>query len=278
MKKGMLTYRLEGKVALITGGASGIGEGTARLFARHGAKVVVADIQDELGRSVCDDINGSDCDRTASYVHCDVTSEADVENAVNAAVGCDGKLDVMFSNAGISGKLSTGISNLDYREFKRTFDVHVYGSFLAAKHAARVMVPERKGSILFTSSLVSVTAPGASHAYVASKHAIVGLAKNLGVELGQHGIRVNSISPFVVPTAMSRKDLGVDDETIEGLLCESANLKGSVLRAEDIAQAALYLASDESQYVSGVNLAVDGGYSTTNPAFGMAMARIFSTT
>lgn len=132
MKKGRLTYRLEGKVALITGGASGIGEGTARLFARHGAKVVVADIQDELGRSVCDDINGSDCDRAASYVHCDVTSEADVENAVNAAVGCHGKLDVMFSNAGISGNLSTGISNLDYGEFKRTFDVHVYGSFLAA--------------------------------------------------------------------------------------------------------------------------------------------------
>ncbi|PKI69236.1 hypothetical protein CRG98_010373, partial [Punica granatum] len=113
------------------------------------------------------------------------------------------------------GSPTARICEFDYGDFKKTFDVHVYGAFLAAKHVARVMVPTRMGSILFTASLTAVTASDAPHTYVAAKHAVVGLARNLRVELGQHGIRVNSISPFLVPTALSREGFGgVDDEMI----------------------------------------------------------------
>ncbi|CBI30356.3 unnamed protein product, partial [Vitis vinifera] len=215
-----LTQRLAGKVALITGGASGIGACTAKLFVKHGAKVIVADVQDQLGRSLCQEIGPAE---TVFHVHCDVTCDSDVQNAVDTAISKYGKLDIMFSNAG---------------------------------HAARVMIPAKTGCIIFTSSVASVVSEEISHAYVASKHAVVGLANNLCVELGQYGIRVNCISPF-------------------GLVSSAANLKGAVLEAEDIAEAALYLGSDDSKYVSGINLVVDGGYSITNPSAGMVLWKFF---
>ncbi|KAK9290319.1 hypothetical protein L1049_008486 [Liquidambar formosana] len=193
-------YRLEGKVALITGGASGIGESSARLFAQHGAKVVVGDIQDDLALSLCKNNNNSSND-AISFVHCDVTNDFDVQNAVDTAVSKHGKLDIMFSNAGIPGNMNAGIFAVDHEDFKRVFDVNVFGALLAAKHAARVMLPTKKGSIVFTSSLASVSAAGeVPHTYAASKHAVVGLTKNLCVELGRYGIRVNCISPFGVAT------------------------------------------------------------------------------
>ncbi|XP_050243696.1 short chain aldehyde dehydrogenase 1-like [Quercus robur] len=140
------TKRLEGKVALITGGASGIGESTARLFVRHGAKVLIADVQDKLGHSVCEDI-GSD---SISYIHCDVTNESDVEKAVDMAITKYGKLDIMFNNAGITGNIESGILESENENIKRVLNVNVFGAFLGAKHAARVMIPTKKGSILFT--------------------------------------------------------------------------------------------------------------------------------
>ncbi|KAG6629473.1 hypothetical protein I3843_14G088600 [Carya illinoinensis] len=231
-----IAKRLAGKVALITGGASGIGKATARPFAEHGAKIIIADIQDELGFSVCQDksINGA-----ISYIHCDVTSESD-----------HGKLDIMFNNAGCLGQSKADILAVEQKVYKRIFDVNVLGSFLGAKHAAK------------SHGLTS-------HIYTASKHAVVGVTKNLCVELAQYGIRVNCISPHTVATPMVLKAMGLTDQEkkAEEIVSSGANLKGAILEVGDVAGAALFLASEESKYVSGLNLVVDGGYSITNATY-----------
>ncbi|XP_074558510.1 momilactone A synthase-like [Curcuma longa] len=247
--------RLEGKVALITGGASGFGECTAKLFARRGARVVVADIQDDKGRALCDSL-GPD---TASYVHCDVTKESDLASAVDDAVARHGKLDVMFSNAGTAFALKS-LPDCEVDDFQRLMSVNVTGVFLAIKHAARVMSPARRGSIVITGSTASTVAGIVPHAYACSKHAVVGLMRSAAAELGRHGVRVNCVSPYGVATPLTMAAFALDKEALEAMFERSANLKGVRLGAEDVAEAVAYLAGDESRYVSGVNLLLDGGY------------------
>ncbi|KAF8395431.1 hypothetical protein HHK36_019377 [Tetracentron sinense] len=256
--------RLEGKVALITGGASGIGECTAKLFCKHGAKVLIADIQDELAHSVCKHIGPN----SASFVRCDVTDESDVRNAVDTAITKYGKLDIMFNNAGIVELANlANIIDFDTADFKKVLDVNVMGSFLGTKHAARVMVPARRGSIINTASVSSITGGVTPHAYTCSKHALVGLTRNTAVDLGRWGIRVNCVSPYIVPTPMSKGFYPVDKDG--NAIDVYSNLKGAILKAEDVAEAVLYLGSDDSKYVSGHNLVVDGGYSIVNTGFSM---------
>ncbi|XP_050229674.1 short chain aldehyde dehydrogenase 1-like [Mercurialis annua] len=269
----LTTKRLAGKVAIVTGGASGIGSSTSKLFVQNGAKVIIADIQENLGQSLCQEI-GENGD--VSYVHCDVTNDKDVQNVIDFSMSKYGKLDIMYNNAGVTGNLDPTILATSNENFKRVFDVNVYGGFLGAKHAARVMIPAKKGVILFTSSISSVCCGESPHAYTMSKHAVVGLMKNLCVELGQHGIRVNCISPCAISTPLLRNGMGKDKDFVENVVYESANLKGAVPQPEDVAEAAVYLGSDESKYVSGVNLLVDGGYTTTNQSFSKVLQKLMS--
>jgi NAD(P)-dependent dehydrogenase (short-subunit alcohol dehydrogenase family) len=257
--------KLDGKVALITGGASGIGECTARLFVQHGASVVLADIQDDLGARLCAELGPA----ASSYVRCDVTSEEDVAAAVDHAVARFGKLDIMFNNAGIGGAACHSIRDSTKEDFERVLAVNLVGPFLGTKHAARVMVPARQGCIIGTSSLASAVGGVASHAYTCAKRALVGLTENAATELGQHGIRVNCISPAAAATPLATGYVGLDGEAFEMAMESFANLKGVGLRVKDIAAAVLFLASDDARYVSGHNLLIDGGISVSNLTFGI---------
>ncbi|KAB5519683.1 hypothetical protein DKX38_024002 [Salix brachista] len=241
-----LLHRLQGKVALITGGASGIGECTAKVFSHHGAKVVIADIQDELGNSVVELLGSSN----STYVRCDVTEEAQMKNAVDRAVSTYGKLDIMFNNAGIADDSKARIIDNEMADFERVLKTNVTGVFIGIKQAARVMIPARSGTIISTASVSSLLGAAASHAYCCSKHAVLGLTRNAAAELGQFGIRVNCLSPYALATPLARKFIGIDDdEVLETAMNSFANLKGVTLKTEDVANAALYLASDEARYI-----------------------------
>merc|ERR1712130_295773 len=198
------------KVALVTGGATGIGESIVRLFHKHGAKVCLVDVQDNLGLQVCESLNG---DPNICYLHCDVTVEDDVSRAVDFTVDKYGTLDIMVNNAGVSGSPCPDIRNADLSEFQKVFDINVKGVFLGMKHAARAMIPQKEGSIVSLSSVSSVLGGIGPHAYTGSKHAVVGLTKNVAAELGNHRIRVNCVSPYAVATNLALAHLHEDART-----------------------------------------------------------------
>lgn len=266
------SQRLAGKVALVTGGATGIGESIVRLFHKHGAKVCLVDVQDNLSLQVCESLGG---DPNVSYFHCDVTIEDDVSRAVDFTVNKYGSLDIIVNNAGVSGSPCPDIRNADISEFEKVFDINVKGVFLGMKHAARIMIPLKKGSIISLSSVSSALGGLGPHAYTGSKHAVLGLTKNVAAELGIHGIRVNCVSPYAVATNLALAHLPEEERTedawagFRSFVGGNANLQGVELTVDDVANAVLFLASDESKYISGDNLMIDGGITCVNHSLGV---------
>jgi len=255
--------RLANKVAVITGGSSGIGAATAERFIAEGAKVVLGDIQDDIGEAFAANLGDN-----ARFRHCDVTKEDDVEALVNTAIEEFGQLDVMFNNAGIVGAIGP-MELTPAEEWKVTLDILLNGVFYGMKHASKHMKKAGSGSIISMSSVAGVTGGLGPHAYCAAKHAVVGLTRNLAAEGGPYGVRVNCVAPYSVATPMVAQAYLSDHEDVEGtlkMLTDESPLHGRPGLADDVANAVLWLASDESGYTSGHTLTIDAGITTGSVA------------
>lgn len=249
--------KLAGKVAIVTGGASGIGEATARLFADHAARaVIIADVNDALGEQVAASIGGR-----ARFVHCDVTDEDQVRALVDATVRTHGTLDIMFGNAGIVSPADQTVLELDLSMLDRLVAVNVRGTAACVKHAARAMVDGGvRGSIVCTGSVASTGGGLRRTDYYMSKHAVLGLVRSASAQLGPHGIRVNCVSPYGLASALTCLSRGLSAGEVEKVFEPRMVLKGKPLKACHVADAVLFLASNDSELITGHNLVVDGGF------------------
>ena len=246
--------RLQGKVALVTGGASGMGQAEARMFAREGARVVVGDVLDAEGRGVADAIAAGG--GQARFVRLDVTSEADWTAAVAAAVDGFGKLDVLVNNAGISGTYDP--DTLSTAAWDKLMDVNAKGVFLGMKHAVPAMRKVGGGSIVNISSISGFVGQDYIHmGYNASKAAVRVMTKSAAVQFARDGIRVNSVHPGVLPPMRTSK-ASADPVRREKML--KGVPMGREGRVDEVAYAVLFLASDEASYITGTEIVVDGGY------------------
>lgn len=250
--------QLAGKVAAITGGASGIGEATARLFAAEGARVVIADMQEERGRALAESLG-----EAARFVPVEVRQEAEVKAAVDCATETWGRLDCLFNNAGFGGALGP-LEEIPADEFDLTFAVLVRGVYLGMKHAIPVMKAQGSGSIINTGSIAGLVAGRGPNVYSAAKAAVIHLSKTTAMEVADWQIRVNAICPGYILTPLSANTVGRDDPDVAERHDEYAGQQPIPRPGlpDDIAQTALYLAGDGSSFVTGQAIAVDGGVTT----------------
>jgi NAD(P)-dependent dehydrogenase (short-subunit alcohol dehydrogenase family) len=251
--------KMNGKVAVITGGASGIGAASVRLFAREGARVLIADILDQKGERLANEVG-----ENAAYFHTDVSRESDVKAVVDHAVERFGRLDCMFNNAGFA-RASGGIEQISVEDWDSDMAVLLRGVFLGIKHAAPVMKRQASGSIINTASVAGIQTGYAGHVYSAAKAGVIHLTRCVAMELGEAGVRVNCICPGGIATPIFGRAFGLTghaaDQTVEAVKATLAS-RQPIQRAglpEDIAAAALWLASDDSSFVNGHALVVDGG-------------------
>ena len=251
--------RLDNKIAVITGGASGIGRASVKLFVEEGARVVFGDIQDDLGRALADALGPN-----AIYLHANVRYESEIKALIDLAVEKFGRLDIMFNNAGFGGVRGL-IDEIPTDAFDVTMEIMFRSVFLGMKYAAPIMKKQKSGSIISTASVAGLRTGMGPHVYSAAKAAIIHLSRTVAMELGQYNIRVNSVCPGAICTSIFGKGLDLTQEESERLarlltipFCDMQPINRAGL-PEDVAKAVLWLASDDSTFISGHPLLVDGG-------------------
>jgi NAD(P)-dependent dehydrogenase (short-subunit alcohol dehydrogenase family) len=266
--------RLSGKVAVITGAASGIGRGTVDLFVKDGAKVVAADIQDDKGARL-EEQHG----KAVRYIRCDVTKEGDIKAAIDLGVKAFGRVDCLFNNAGSPGPLEN-VEIVTAEGFDSVMHLHVRAAMFGIKHVVPIMRTQGGGSIISTASIAGLQNGFGPILYSMAKASIVHMTKLAAAQLGPMNIRVNCICPGLIATPIFAKGIGlatqVADQTVAAVT-EVGKTAQPIPKSglpEDIAEAALYLASDGSRFVTGHALVVDGGL-TVGPT-GAAQAQVFA--
>lgn len=264
-----MSLRFDGKVAVVTGGSMGIGAATARLLCKLGASVAVLDLNARVGKETVAELTGGG--QNAIFVSCDVTRESDVQAGIDAAVRKFGALDILISNAGI--QTYGNVVNTLTRDWDETFDVHVKGCFFLTKHAIP-HIRESGGSVVIVASVQSYAAVANSISYVTAKHALLGMTRALALDYARKNIRVNCVCPGSVDTPMLRGGVDLmelEEETASNL--GRAHALGRIGRADEIAKAIAFLASDWASFVTGTSLVADGGLLV--PAGGMAFQEPF---
>jgi len=253
--------RLDGKVTAITGGASGIGAGTVRRFVEEGARVLIADLDEEKGTALASELGDA-----VGFLRTDVSKEQDVADMITDAVDRFGRLDCLFNNAGFGGALGP-IESTSVDDYDLTMDVLLKSVFLGLKHVAPVMKAQGSGSIINTASVAGLRPGYAPHLYSVAKSAVIHLTKSVALELGENNIRVNAICPGFIATPLAAGRPDADESQIQQLRESGASSQvlGRVGEPRDIANMALWLASDESEWVTGREHVVDGGFEAGPP-------------
>jgi NAD(P)-dependent dehydrogenase (short-subunit alcohol dehydrogenase family) len=245
--------RLDGKVAVITGGCSGIGLATVRRFAEEGAKVVIGDLDDVTGPRIAEEVGGT-------FVRVDVVSKEDVDRLFRTAKETHGSVDIAFNNAGISPPEDDSILDTDLEAWRRVQEVNLTSVYLCCKAALPYMLEQKKGSIINTASFVAVMGAATSQiSYSASKGGVLSMSRELGVQFARDGVRVNALCPGPVNTPLLQELFAADEERAARRLVHVP--MGRFGEPEEMANAVLFLASDESSFVTASTFLVDGGIS-----------------
>ncbi len=248
--------QLENKVAIVTGGTSGIGRAAAVALAIAGAKVVVSGRRETEGNETVKQVQAAGGE--AVFIQADVTKEADIARVVAEAVNNYGRLDIAFNNAGAAVETSMPVTEVTESEYRRLFDINVWGVMAAIKHEVPAMLKSGGGSIINTSSIAGHVGMATASIYIATKHAVEGITKTAALELAKEGIRVNAVAPAAIETDMIDRFVGKEGDMRDYLT--SLHPIGRMGRPQEIANVVVWLASDQSSFVTGHSLVADGGF------------------